>query len=168
MAGYGSAAGFKTYHDERGRDVPPHWHDADITAALLVASEWLDGAYASLWSGAPTGGYTQERQWPRTGATTNTTPAYEFTNSEIPQSVVNATYEAAYRELSTPGSLSVDFTQSKFNQVRVDGAIQVEYRNDFVSSSEVQLQITSIQNMMSPLVTNTSSSFLSGASTRVV
>lgn len=164
---YGSVAKFKTYHQERGRTVS--WTDPVIEAALLVASEWLDGAYAQLWVGTPTGGFTQERLWPRTDATTNTVPPYTFTDSEIPVLVENATYEAAFRQATSPGSLLVDFTPSKYKSVRVEGAIQAEYMN-FFQSSEVQTQIAVVQTLMYPLINASAQAFfsiLSGPVTRV-
>lgn len=152
MTIYGTTAAFKTYQTDRGRTVLASWTDAMIAAALLVASEWLDAAYANLWSGVQTAGYAQDRQWPRTGAVTNTPDAYAFGTTEIPVQVPSATYEAAFRQMTSPGSLSVDFTPSKFLEARVEGAITVKYNNTIISASDVQTQIGVIQSLMYPLI----------------
>jgi hypothetical protein len=167
---YGNADDFKTYHQDRGRSIPAGWTDSVIEAALLVASEWLDSSYEKVWIGTPTGGFTQENLWPRTDAITNTNPTYTFPDDAIPERVINATYEAAFRQATSPGALSVDFTPSKFAEVRVEGAISVKYRNDFTSPSDIQTQIGIIQNLMSPLINpdaTGSFSSLSGSTERV-
>lgn len=149
---YGNAADFVSYHEDRGRDIPGSWSDTGISAALLVASEWLDASYADSWVGYPTGGYSQERLWPRSAAYTNTSPSYTFTDDEIPLAVVSATYEAAYRELTTPGTLGADFTPGKYKSVKIDGAVQVEYASMF-SAGEAQIQMPVLAGLMNPLLT---------------
>lgn len=164
---YGSAAAFEAYHEARGRTVPVSWDTAYIEAALLVASEWIDGKYGDRFYGFPTGGYTQERQWPRTSAYTNTYPVYVFSDSEIPTEMVEATYEAAWREAETQGSLSVDFTPSKYNSVSIDGAMYVNYNNT-LGVQDVQKQIEPIERILKPLFDpNKFSSVLSGSVMRV-
>lgn len=148
---YGTAAAFKTYNTGRGRTVPVSWSDASIEVALLVASEWLDSAYDQLWFGYAKDGYTQERKWPRTGAQTNTDPIYVFADTDTPTAVIYATYEAAFRELTTQGSLTLDYEPLKYKSARVEGAIDVEYivPND---ASETQLQMPAIGKLMAPLI----------------
>lgn len=165
---YGSVAEFKTYHEARGRTVPVSWTDDYISAAVLVGSEWVDNKYEDRFIGYRTGGeINQERSWPRTSAYTNSDPVYVFTTAEIPQRVVNAAYEAAWREANTQGSLYTDFTPSKYNSVAVEGAIAVEYNNNLdVNDAQVQIQI--IESLLEPLfdIHLFSSSGLSGASSR--
>lgn len=170
MTFYGSAAAFETYHEARGRTISASWTDAVIEAALLVSSEWLDGKYSNVWSGYATDGFTQVRQWPRTTAVTNTFPQYVFSTSEIPDNVVYATYEAAFRELTTSGSLQKDFTPSKYNKVSISGATSVEYNSAMNQSSDIQLQIPFIESLMEPLINLSSQgsfSFFSGGVSRV-
>lgn len=164
---YGSAAAFEAYHEARGRTIPESWHTDYIEAALLVASEWLDHKYGNMYYGFPTEGYSQTREWPRTLAYTNTFPVYVFGTDEIPDEVVNATYEAAWREANDQGSLDVDFTPTKYNSVTIDGALSVNY-NTSLSSNDVQKQIGIIEKILYPLfdpLKNTSS--LSGSVSRV-
>lgn len=165
---YGTKEGFVAYHTARGREVPALWDDEVIQAALLVGSEWIDHIYGNLFIGYPTGGYDQARQWPRTTALTeNIYPQKVFTDSEIPDAVVNAAYEAAWRQATTPGSLMVDYTPGKYKRVSVEGAISVDYAQ-FTSSSDVQIQIGAIDNLLWPLLKKQGNfSNLSGGSNRV-
>jgi hypothetical protein len=163
---YGTVADFKTYHVDRGRVVSDLWDDSVIQSALLIASEWLDDTYDSYWYGYATGGYTQERRWPRSSAYTNNTPSYVFGINEIPQQVINATYEAAFREATSQGSLSVDFTPLKYKSVRIDGAISVDFAIAN-GASDTQLEIPIISRLMNILIDSSrSSSSYSGASVR--
>lgn len=164
---YGSAIAFETYHTTRGRTTPLEWDAAYIESALLVASEWLDGKYGDRFYGHPTDGYTQTRQWPREAAYTNSTPSYTFLPDEIPTEVVEAVYEVAWREANEPGCLSVDFTPSKYNSVRIDGAMYVQYNNS-LDAQDVQKQIEPVERMLKILFDPKKySSTLSGGSVRV-
>lgn len=170
MGFYGNVDDFETYHESRGRVIPVDWDDDYIESALLVASEWLDGQYGNVWSGYPTGGYTQERLWPRTSAVTNTYPEYIFEDDQIPDNVIKATYEAAFREATTQGSLQKDFTPNKYTSVSVDGAISVDYNTSIIQASDTQIQIPVIERLMQPLLNNSaqgSFSFYSGGASRV-
>lgn len=168
MTIYGTIEGFTAYFNERGTDLPATLEDETIEPALLVASEWIDRTYGSSFSGTKTGGFLQDREWPRTGAVTNTTPAYAFSNSEIPAQLAYATYEAAYRHISTPGSLLIDYTPNKYQSVRIDGTLSVEYTN-FNFASEIQKQFPVINQILSELFEYNSASGISaysGAVTR--
>ncbi|QWY83166.1 putative structural protein [Rhizobium phage RHph_X2_24] len=153
MAKYSTTnvAGFTAYHEARGRTVPGTWDNVDIEAALLVASEWIDNKYGPSFIGFKTDGFLQDREWPRTGAVTDTDPPYTFLNDAIPDRVTNAVYEAAWRQASNPGSLSVDYTPAKYKRVSVDGAVSVEYAGvNFVN--DLQTQIAIIDQILSPLL----------------
>lgn len=147
---YGTAAAFRTYHEARGRTIPVAWTDTSIEAALLVSSEWIDDKYDDVFVGFKTDGYTQTRAWPRSAAYSNTYPVYVFDEAEIPQDVIDATYEAAWREANTPESLNADFTPSKYNSVAIDGALDVEYNNS-IDAGDVQLQIVKVEAILRPL-----------------
>ena len=183
MTIYGNEAGFQSYFTSRGRVVSPSWDTDDINAALLVASEWIDGIYGSTFVGYKTGGFTQDREWPRTNATIveNTNlytfdassymdgPSYTFAVDEIPTRVINATYEAAFRHLTAPWSLETDYTPGKYKSVSIDGALAVEY-NQINSYTEVQLQIGAVDRLIWPLLESSlggGMSSLSGGSSRV-
>jgi hypothetical protein len=183
MTVYGDAAAFEAYFTSRGRTVSPTWDTADINAALLVASEWIDGIYGTTFVGYKTDGFTQDREWPRTNATIveNTRlytfdtssymdgPSYTFAVDEIPTRVINATYEAAFRHLTTPWSLETDYTPGKYKSVSIDGALEVEF-NQINSYTEIQLQIAAVDRLIWPLLEASlggGMSSLSGGSSRV-
>lgn len=169
MAKYVAATieGFTSYHEERGRIIPGTWDEEKIESSLLVGSEWIDGSYGESFSGYKTGGFLQDRQWPRTSASSNTYPIYIFGVNEIPQILINAVYEAAYREAANPGSLLKDYTPGKYRRVSIDGALSVEYAG-FSLASDIQTTFPVIDRILAPLLTS-SSSFASftGSSSRV-
>lgn len=164
---YGNAAYFSTYIQQRGMEFPLDWDEDDQNAALLVASEWIDNVFGPSFTGYKTGGFEQEREWPRSAAFTNTYPQHNFLTTDIPDRVVKATYEAAYRQLSSPGSLMVDYTPNKYKSVSIDGALSVDYAQ-FSSSADIQKQFAIIDSLLAPLLTLTGagSSKLSGGSFR--
>lgn len=169
MTNYGTAESFVDYHTSRGRDVPATWDDDFITAALLSASEWIDSIYGPSFIGYKTAGFLQDREWPRTAAVVNSSiPSYIIGTAEIPDRVVNAAYEAAWRQATTPGSLMVDYKPGKYKSVTIEGALSVDYRQ-FDSSSEIQVQIGQVDSLLWPFIDECSYgsiSSLSGSSIR--
>lgn len=147
---YGNAEGFEKYLTDRGREFSVTWSDEDIESALLVASEWLDSQFENLWIGYKLD-YKQERSWPRQMAMVVTYPYYTFDTDEIPEQVVQATYEAAQRHLTNPGCLQVDYRPSLYSSVSVYNAVTVEY-NSNASVGDAQIQIPIIQNLMDSLI----------------
>jgi len=162
---YGTAAGFRTYFDDREIEYSAGWTDEFIEAKLLVASEWIDGRYRAAFPGQKTGLREQVREWPRTGAFD--VYGYVIQTDEIPREIEQATYEAALREAETAGSLSVDFTPSKYKSVSIDGALSVTYAGQSYGS-EVQPQFARIDEVIAPVLTgNAALSSLSGYAARV-
>lgn len=133
MNHYGTLAGADTYHAARGR---AEWADApeqERIAALIRGSDYVDQRYRGQagpcyrppFPGRKTGGRTQEREWPRTGATDR--DGNIILTTEVPREVEHATYEAAYRELLQPGSLSPDYVPSEQVSREKVGPIEVSY-----------------------------------------
>lgn len=146
MTFYGTVEAFRTYNADRGHNVNTYQND-DVEAALLRASEWLDALYRPLFRGWKVGYRAQVREWPRAGVTDRY--GYAVGNS-VPVEIENGTYEAARRELESPGSLTKDFTRSKYNRVSVDGAVSVQFAN--VDASDVQVQIPIVDMILEPLL----------------
>ena len=120
MAGYGDDSGFTAFLSANGLTLPV---GAPASAVLRQrGSAFIDNAYGERFRGVPTAGISQDRAWPRTGAT-----AYgaAIADDVIPTAVVQASYFAAYREGSSPGSLSA--TPSGGVRREKVGAIEVEY-----------------------------------------
>jgi hypothetical protein len=130
----------------------------------------VDAIYGPSFIGYKTAGFEQEREWPRTAATVcSSTPNFTFETTDIPDRVVNATYEAAWRQAATPGSLMADYTPGKYKSVTIEGAISVDYRQ-FDNAYEIQVQIGSVDTLLWPLIDEYSgsrNSSLSGGSIRV-
>jgi len=149
MATYTGAtiAGFDTYFEARGVERPASVTDDIVTAALLVASEWIDGIYGPSFIGYKTGGFLQSREWPRTLAVVDTFPYFAFEIDQIPEHVIHAVYEAAWRHASNPGSLLVDYTPGKYKSVSIDGAVSVEYAS-FNYASETQTTFPRIDQLL--------------------
>lgn len=161
---YGTNSGFVEYHEARGRTVPAAWQLNDgaiITSARLVASEWLDAKYRSIWIGQPTDGYEQVRQWPRVNATTATNPPYTYPDDVVPDPVIYAVYELAYYQASNPGVLQPIATPKKYKRVRVEGAIEVEYNLDLSGTADIQPQLSTVDSLMYPLLDPNASGTLS-------
>lgn len=164
---YGTADGFVTYFTERNKDVTPY-DDAEINAALIVASEWIDGVYGSTFVGRKTGGFLQENEWPRVNATVfdgegDFANYYTFPDNTVPTEVIRATYEAAFRQLVSPGTLNPDYTPNKYKRVAIDGAISVEY-TQFSNASETILSISNIDMLLYKLLDRSNAGAMSGLS----
>ena len=161
---YGTVDGFKTYHTARGRDISAYTDDVAIAAALVVASEWVDGRYRPQFPGWKVGLRLQVREWPRIGGLD--IYGYSIASTAVPDEIANATYEAALRNLQSPGSLSVDYTPPRYTDARVEGAVAVRYFQ-FSQATAVQTQIQIINEILAPILTGgNASSALSGGSAR--
>lgn len=162
---YGSIAGADAYHLVRGNILWAGLDSDDKTAALLRASEWLDGNYRSSFPGLKTGQRAQVREWPRSSA--YDIYGYILPSNAVPVEVENGTYEAALREAATPGSLSVDFVGSDvIKQASVDGAVSVTFGGDG-SASDAQVVMPSVDAILAPILTgNGSTGGLSGSRVR--
>lgn len=92
MAGYGTDQGFTDWLAANGLVLPA----GSPTPAVLreIGSAYVDGAYEpSLSCSARTGGFAQERAWPRVGHTVN---CESVPSDLIPPAWVQASYRAAY------------------------------------------------------------------------
>lgn len=104
MAGYGSDGDFSAWLTANGLSLPV----GSPTPAVLrqLGSDYVDGAYEPrLQCSSRTGGFSQERAWPRTGhviGCMSFASAFLMAISEsvpddlIPQPWINASYRAAY------------------------------------------------------------------------
>jgi hypothetical protein len=160
---YGTVAGFRTYFTARGTDVSAYSDDAAVLAALTVASSWLDARYRDGFPGWKVGLRPQILEWPRVGGLD--IYGYSIDQSAPPLEVQNATYEAALRQLQSPGSLSKDFTPNKYEQARVEGAVNVKYVQ-YTAASDVQTQLAIVDQILAPILTGGVSNSLSGCVSR--
>jgi len=136
---YGDPSDYRTYHAMRGRN--PIDGNNEIIAALLVASEWLDGSFA--WPGykiAPRD--MQVRDWPRSEIYDRDGWPVDYLT--VPTEIKNASYEVAYRWLEDAAVLSPDHTPEKYSEVSIEGALRVKSRGLNAMTAQKQFPILSI------------------------
>lgn len=144
MAGYGTTDGLRAYAEAAGLILPAGATDAQIAAARQRGALAVD-RYEPRFPGRRSGGFDQERAWPRTEATTRAGDAIPA--DVIPVAIVSASYEAAVLELSSPGSLLPVVTgASVVKREKVD-VIDVEYA---VGSAENAVDLAALAT---PIVT---------------
>lgn len=162
---YGDKAGFQTYWTDRGREIPGTWDDDSIAAALLVASEWLDRAFINSFAGLKVGGRAQIREWPRSGV--QDIYGYSVADDAPPLEVINATYEAAFRQLTTPGIFFEDYKPGKYRSAAIVGAVSVVYA--IGDAYSFQTQMPAIGAILYPIIGYSRGNFsaLSGGTSRV-
>lgn len=146
MAGYGTDQGFTTWMADNGLSMPL---SASTPAVLRQrGSQYLDGVYGSRFSGAPTGGFEQERAWPRVGACAH---GQAIPSDIVPAAIEHASYFAAYQEAVSPGSLSVAAsTSGAVKREKVD-TLEVEYvagSGDAVADAMVR--ISAVEGLLVP------------------
>lgn len=142
MAGYGTDIGFADYAAAAGYDIP----SGNVAAARQRGSTYIDGTYGARFLGSPTGGLDQERAWPRTGV-----PGIAV--DQIPQRVINASYEAALIELGEPGALSVTGSAAERIKRLKAGSAEIEYADGSASfSADLSPIATVIEGLLAPLL----------------
>jgi hypothetical protein len=138
MAAYGNITGFAAYAAAAGYAFPDDTTDAQKSAALLRGSLVID-RYEPRFSGKRTGGFAQDRAWPRTCATTYYGEA--IPDDVVPAAIENAAYEAAFLELTNPGSLSPVITGSATVKREKIGQLEVEYSSSSTMSFEDMIKL---------------------------
>jgi hypothetical protein len=158
---YGSIAGADAYHAERGNTA---WADAETAtkqAALVIASEWIDGKYRTSFPGWKTGARDQVREFPRVNMFDSA--GNSIASDVTPVEVEYATYEVALRQVVSPGSLLIDVTEgSQIASVSVSGAVAVTYRG-VADASAYQVSIPAVDRILAPILINGGGGSLSGA-----
>lgn len=123
MAGYGDDSGLSVWLAGQGLTLPP----GSPTPAVLRqrGSDYVDGLYGQRFPGSPTGGFAQERAWPRAEAETNQGSA--IPSDVVPVAVINASYAAAYHEAENPGSLQASATAAGNIKREKTDVLETEY-----------------------------------------
>lgn len=155
MAGYGDNDGFTAYATAAGYVLPEGTTDAQKAAARQRGSLVID-RYEPKFSGKRTAGLDQERAWPRSGA--STAWGEPIPSDSVPVAIVNAAYEAAFLELTNPGSLSPVVTGSSTVKREKVGQLEVEYATSSSTSIEDMVAmatpvVTVIEGMLYPFLT---------------
>lgn len=121
---YVSVSDAAAYAAARGLTFPASPTDK-AEQALRRATAWLDGRYRSRFPGQRKNGRDQALEWPRVYACDR--DGNEIASDEVPVEIVNATIEAAVREMAAPSSLSPDVTPGKVKKRAKVDTIEVEY-----------------------------------------
>lgn len=152
MAGYGDDTGFDAWLDEQGFTLPA---GAPSSAALRQrGSVHVDG---HLFPGAPTGGYAQERAWPRSGATAF---GSEIPDDAIPSAIVQASYAAGYYDAVNPGALTTRSSADqrvKRTRERVEGVVDEEteyFDNGADGTAFAPVTVPMVEGLLAPYLLN--------------
>lgn len=153
MAGYGTDEDFDAWAADNGYTVP---ETPSVAVLRQRGSAYLDALYsprpkAPGFAGTPTGGFAQERAWPRTGAEAH---GEAIPSDLVPVAIEQASYFAAYQEAVSPGSLSVVTTTSGAIKREKVGPIETEY----VSGSGNTLldatpMLSAVEGLVAPFLT---------------
>ena len=159
---YSTVAAADTYHTAHGNAT---WTGTDDlkNAAMLRGSEYIDQSFRSSFPGFKTELRDQLREWPRSDAAD--IEGNYLDNETVPIEVFNATYEAALRELVSPGSLLPDYAPGgQKKRVKVD-VIDIEYTAPHGASSVLPV-ITIIRGILAPILTGSDSTSIAGRAVR--
>ncbi len=152
MAHYGTLEAANDYHDARGNSAwfLSEFADDHRVAALVRASEWLDGVYRTRWPGQRAAGRAQALDWPRFNA--RDVEGQEIGGAETPDEVENATYAAALRELAKPGSLSPDVVAGTAKVLTSAGKLTWTPLRTFASAADMTPTLTEVERLLSSLI----------------
>lgn len=129
-------------------------------AALIRATTAIDASYRSQFPGWKADGRGQALEWPRTDAydrDLNLIPS-----NEVPIEVVQATIEAAVRELAVPGSTMPDLERGGAIKSVKAGSVAVEYADNAESGTVFSI----LGGIIAPVLTQ-STGGLTGVTTRI-
>lgn len=121
---YGTLAGALAYHADRGNAA---WAaaatDALRTAALVRGTMFID-SHRGRFPGYKVDRRAQVLEWPRFDA--YDAAGVHIASTSVPPEIEQATYEAALRELTSPGSLAPDLTPGVRRKKVKAGTVEVE------------------------------------------
>jgi hypothetical protein len=148
MAGYGDDDGLTAWLGANGYSLPVGAPSAAVLRQR--GSTYIDGAYGDRFSGSPTGGASQEREWPRTGASDRYGNA--LAPDAVPVRVVEASYYAAYLEAKKPGLLSLTYTPGTQKVLTEVKGIKWTVVGDASSDGSMVPVSTAIEGILAPLL----------------
>jgi hypothetical protein len=139
---YASETTLGTYCDDRGITLA----SGDAEAALVRASAAIDAIYRDRFPGFKRNGRAQAMEWPRSGAYDNADEI--IADDEVPVEIIQATCEAAVRELADPGSMMPDLERGGGVRRLKAGSVEIEYGANALN----QTTFTAIGNLLSGLI----------------
>jgi hypothetical protein len=148
MAGYGDDDGFNSWLADNGYTLPEGAPSVGVLRQR--GSDYIDGTFGGDFSGQPTGGFGQERAWPRTGARAH---FQSVPTDLVPDPIIKASYAASWYEANNTGGLAaavVAAQQVKSEQVDV---LKTEYfagSGDAVANATVRL--SAVEGLVKPFL----------------
>lgn len=171
---YGTLQDADAYHAARGRADWTGSGQDDRVAALVRGSDYVDQRYRGQsaekfcavprFPGVRTAGRAQEREWPRTGAVDRY--GDPIPDDEVPTEVEHAAYEAAYRELLQPGSLSPDYVPAQQVTRETVGPLTVQYSDTAARGTDNPLR--PVASMIDDIIGPVTVKYYCGPAVRVV
>lgn len=156
---YATEAMADTYFDNRANN---DWLDSeeDKEGALIRATAAIDAKYRHRFPGYRVSAREQTLEWPRLSA-------YDYEGNlivadEVPQEIIDATIEAAARELTTPGSMMQDLGRGgAIRRLKAD-TVEIEYADN----AQVQTTFQLIDGILSGILESGNGGGLFGVAVR--
>lgn len=142
---YVSVADCATYATARGLTFPTS-PAGPAEAAIIRATAAIDAMYRARFSGQRLNGRAQALEWPRKYA--SDAEGNPIAEDEIPQEIINATCEAAVRELATPNSMLPDLERGGGIRSLKAGSVAIEY----AGNASARTTFTAIDGILSGLL----------------
>lgn len=121
---YSSVADCAAYAGNHGLAFPTTDTSA-CEVSLRKATGWLDARFGRRYPGIRQYGREQRLEWPRSGACD--AAGWAIDANLVPHEVIEATCEAAIRELAEPGTLSPDLERGGAIKRLAAGSVEIEY-----------------------------------------
>lgn len=154
---YGDLEGFKAWADDRGYSYPlGSGADAEIDAALLKGTDYLEGRYRTRWKGRKTDS-TQALAWPRKNVRDE--DGVLLDDDVIPTRVIHASYEATRRILDGI-DLQPDLERGGAVRREMVKAGPVETETEYSDNAAVLTSFTSIDGLLAGLIRTTAAVWL--------
>lgn len=149
LMAYGTDEGLAAWLVGNGYVLPP---SAPAPAVLRQrGSAYIDGLYGADFSGVPTGGFAQERAWPRVGAEAYGQP---IPSDMTPVAIEHASYAAAHQEAIKPGSLSISASQGGALKRKKIDTIEKEYfEGSGDAVADATLKLSAVEGLLAPFLT---------------
>ena len=115
-------------------------------AAIIRATAAIDAMYRARFPGQRLNGRAQALEFPRKYA--SDAEGNPIAEDEIPQEIINATCEAAVRELATPNSMLPDIERGGGIRSLKAGSVAIEY----AGNASARTTFTAIDGILSGLL----------------
>lgn len=140
---YTDEATLDDYTDARGIVLS----SGDAEAALIRASIAIDARYANSYPGYRKSGRDQGLQWPRSAA--YDIGGWLIRDDQVPLEIIQATCEAAIRELADPNSMMPDLERGGGIESIKAGSVSITYAANASSKTTFTLIDGIINNILS-------------------